>query len=258
MQIKKLSKASKYFLLFVTYCFSIACAEKSTAPTPAPFALFSFVSKGTLPPMEVTFTNKSVNADTYLWDFGDGTPTSTEANPKHTYTASGTFKVTLTATGKGGSTKAEQEIFVDKPISKVFVSKITVESVAAFRTGNVLWDSGTFGYPDIYLTLSGPLPATTEIYKQPNPLQYLDRIPSAYPLEHTLVDANNAPILTELVGFDKEFTAHVYDDDGTVKELMGSVTFKMADYITGANAYPLTVRKTNGTTTISLTLSWTK
>ena len=43
-----------------------------------------------------TFTNTSVNADTYLWLFGDN-ETSTDFNPNHTYTDTGHFVVTLIA-----------------------------------------------------------------------------------------------------------------------------------------------------------------
>ena len=39
---------------------------------------------------------------TYLWDFKDGTPTSTAANPSHTFTAAGTYDVTLTVTDASG------------------------------------------------------------------------------------------------------------------------------------------------------------
>jgi PKD repeat protein len=35
---------------------------------------------------------------TYNWDFGDGTPASTSANPSHLYTSAGTFDATLTVT----------------------------------------------------------------------------------------------------------------------------------------------------------------
>lgn len=52
----------------------------------------------------VTFTNCSDNADSYLWEFADGT-TSTEANPKHVFTATGSFSVTLTATNDKSSEK---------------------------------------------------------------------------------------------------------------------------------------------------------
>jgi len=47
-------------------------------------------------PFTVNFTNNSVNANSYLWDFGDGT-TSTETNPSHTYTSLGNYNVILTA-----------------------------------------------------------------------------------------------------------------------------------------------------------------
>ena len=49
----------------------------------------------------VLFTNNSGGAATYRWDFGDGT-TSTEFNPTHTYAASGTYTVRLTATDSCG------------------------------------------------------------------------------------------------------------------------------------------------------------
>ncbi|MGI4749633.1 MAG: PKD domain-containing protein [Janthinobacterium lividum] len=51
-------------------------------------------------PLTVSFTNLSSNADSYLWDFGDGT-TSTLINPQHLYTTKGSFTVKLTATNKG-------------------------------------------------------------------------------------------------------------------------------------------------------------
>lgn len=49
-------------------------------------------------PATVQFTNGSHNADSYLWDFGDGT-TATTASPAHTYNAPGSYTVSLTASG---------------------------------------------------------------------------------------------------------------------------------------------------------------
>ncbi|MBC7650745.1 MAG: PKD domain-containing protein [Deinococcales bacterium] len=50
--------------------------------------------------------NTSLNAYTYSWDFGDGT-TSTSIAPSKKYTASGTYNVTLTATGITGATSVK-------------------------------------------------------------------------------------------------------------------------------------------------------
>src|SRR5262249_4887119 len=49
-------------------------------------------------PLVVNFTNSSVNATAYLWNFGDGT-TSTAANPSHTYNNLGTYTVKMVANG---------------------------------------------------------------------------------------------------------------------------------------------------------------
>lgn len=46
--------------------------------------------------LEITFNNTS-NGMTYEWDFGDGSPISTEENPTHTYTSPGEYEVILTA-----------------------------------------------------------------------------------------------------------------------------------------------------------------
>ena len=57
-----------------------------------------------------TFTDSSTDSDgsvtSWGWSFGDG-GTSTAQNPNHTYTAAGTYNVTLTATDNGGATGAK-------------------------------------------------------------------------------------------------------------------------------------------------------
>ena len=48
-------------------------------------------------PFNVDFTNTSIGAVDYIWDFGDGTPGSTLFEPSHTYTTPGTYDVMLIA-----------------------------------------------------------------------------------------------------------------------------------------------------------------
>lgn len=70
------------------------------------------ITSGTVP-LTVNFTDQSEHSPTsWFWDFGDGT-SSTEQNPLHTYTSSGTFIVNLTATNIGGSNISTQIIITD-------------------------------------------------------------------------------------------------------------------------------------------------
>lgn len=50
----------------------------------------------------VSFSNISVNGATYNWDFGDGTPASTDEASSHTYAAAGTHTIKLTTAGALG------------------------------------------------------------------------------------------------------------------------------------------------------------
>jgi|WetSurSiteA1Bulk_404760.scaffolds.fasta_scaffold01381_7 hypothetical protein len=67
----------------------------------------SVVKKGE----EIHFTNYSQNASSYLWDFGDGS-ISTDENPQHLFTSSGTHLVVLTAFDNDNTSTYYCKIFV--------------------------------------------------------------------------------------------------------------------------------------------------
>ncbi len=70
---------------------------------PAPAASFTASPRTGVPPLTVYFTDTSTGTVTsWLWQFGDGL-TGTLSSPTHTYRLTGTFDVTLTVTGPGGS-----------------------------------------------------------------------------------------------------------------------------------------------------------
>ncbi|MEM9920624.1 MAG: PKD domain-containing protein [Bacteroidota bacterium] len=63
-----------------------------------PVAAFTTdVTSSTCPPLEVNFTNNSINADTVFWDFGDGSGMTSIENPTHIYNNSGMYDVQLIA-----------------------------------------------------------------------------------------------------------------------------------------------------------------
>lgn len=81
----------KKLLLFILLVFVVQVKAQCTAsfttnPSPAVGSA----------PLTVNFTNMSVVATNYYWILGDGT-NSASANPSNTYTAAGTYTVTLYA-----------------------------------------------------------------------------------------------------------------------------------------------------------------
>lgn len=84
----------------------------------APTALFTGSDTGCVP-LPVSFTNNSMFATSYLWDFGDG-QTSTQENPNHTYAQSGLYTVTLIAYNNSGSDtviKVDQVLVDPSPVA---------------------------------------------------------------------------------------------------------------------------------------------
>jgi PKD repeat protein len=61
----------------------------------------------------MVFTNKTLNGEAFIWEFGDGKK-STEANPEHAYEAPGTYKVKLTSLNSGCSEEIEKHIRIEE------------------------------------------------------------------------------------------------------------------------------------------------
>jgi PKD repeat protein len=85
------------------------CKEEETIPKPTTSFTYSIdADTGGI----VTFTNTSKNADSYQWDFGDGT-FSTLKDPVKTYMEDGDYTVSLVATNLGGSAEAKETISIE-------------------------------------------------------------------------------------------------------------------------------------------------
>jgi PKD repeat protein len=87
------------FIILLAVLLNTGCEDKELGnPLPSTVADFSYtISNGGYAPCTVILTNLSLNATSYLWDFGNG-QTSTEMNPAVQYDTIGTFTVTLTCT----------------------------------------------------------------------------------------------------------------------------------------------------------------
>ncbi|WP_375562948.1 PKD domain-containing protein [Bernardetia sp. OM2101] len=95
----------------------ISVAPADTNPS-APIAAFSFAPTSITNVDEVTFTNESQNATSYQWSAEGTSFSSTEENPKFTFTTAGDFDVKLVATGAGGTDEITQRITVN-PVTQL-------------------------------------------------------------------------------------------------------------------------------------------
>lgn len=73
-------------------------------------------------PLTVNFFNATTNGLTFLWNFGDGSPTTTTFAPSHTFTTAGTFTVSLTSTNASACFRTEDTAYI---IIHVDTAKIT-------------------------------------------------------------------------------------------------------------------------------------
>ncbi len=107
-----------------------------------PVANFTYAPASPGPGQNITFTDTSSNAPTsWSWSFGDGTG-STAQNPLKTYTAAGTYTVSLTATNAYGSGTAQRTVFVGSgqavPVASDSAYATTLNTVLVIGAPGVL------------------------------------------------------------------------------------------------------------------------
>ncbi len=134
--------------------------------SPTPIAAFTASPTSGKTPLNVQFTDESTGATplTYLWNFGDNSPTSTSTsqNPSHTYTSQGNFLVTLTVTNAFGSDETNTTISViDLNVTNSVPSGIYNTTLSVNLTASQTLSS-------IFYTLNGTAPnSTSTLYTNP-------------------------------------------------------------------------------------------
>ena len=96
-------------MLFLNFILTIIASSCMT-----PVAKFTMSTTLAESPVTVSFENQSENADSYLWDFGDGT-TSTDSVANHHYVHSGKYVVSLKAIKGKKSNTMTQPLVVNPP-----------------------------------------------------------------------------------------------------------------------------------------------
>jgi PKD repeat protein len=122
-------------MVLVSAVFFSAC-KKKTPPTA------DFTPSATAIEMKdaITFTDKSTDASSYKWEFGDG-GTSTQKSPTYQFTKGGTYTVKLTVTNDDGSSTKEATV----QVKGYFLKSVTITGFAADSDANTAgvqpWDT---------------------------------------------------------------------------------------------------------------------
>ena len=90
-------------------------------PVPKAVANFSFFPVTGIAPLTISITDKSINVKKYQWDWGDGTQSSNEKEPTHTYKTPGEYTITLNVLGENGDVvfgKANIKVAYPAPVAK--------------------------------------------------------------------------------------------------------------------------------------------
>ena len=111
-------------------------AAGGTPSNVAPTANFSSTTSG----LTATFTDSSTDTDGTIasrsWNFGDGT-TSTATNPSKTYSAAGTYSVSLTVTDNGGATNTVTKSVTVSTTGTVLNNGVAVTGLSAATGASV-------------------------------------------------------------------------------------------------------------------------
>lgn len=152
--MKNVSFKLMMLLAFGASLLITSCESEEDDPIPLPVAAFSVSNLTPVAGEEITFTSNATEATTYQWAFGDG-GTSTEESPSHTYSSEGSFTVTFSVVGEGGTATSDTLITVGYP--NVFFTEGVFDATEGLVTDY-----------NIYKTIFGATNSSEEVTNYPD------------------------------------------------------------------------------------------
>ncbi|MFZ1516502.1 MAG: PKD domain-containing protein [Saprospiraceae bacterium] len=116
----------------------------------------------------IKFTNKSIDATSYAWDFGDNSKSS-ETEPEHNFPGPGKYNVCLISTGKCGKDTTCQEV----EISTTLNSRFSIDNAKGCVPFEVQFKNNSTGATSYEWSFPGGNPSTST---DPNPKVTYDKV----------------------------------------------------------------------------------
>ncbi|HRU18555.1 MAG TPA: PKD domain-containing protein [Bacteroidia bacterium] len=215
--------------------------QNPTGPT----AAFTFTGGGCQAPCIVSFTDASIDATSWNWDFGDG-QTSTQQNPTHTYTTGNNFSVQLSVSGPNGSNSTTKSVSVLAPPTVCKISNISIITCPLTDGGGTSWDA--FSAPDFYVNLE----TTSGTVLIDGSGSYNTDI-STFPQSWNISPTYNIPS----TNWNTTYRIHIWEHDSPdPDDDVSFCNFMLNNYTTVGNHYPTQFTITSGATQIKLTVQW--
>lgn len=212
-----------------------------------PLVDFNYSPSSGYAPCKITFTNKTTGATTYNWDFGNG-QSSTSTNPSVIYSTGGTYNITLTATGPGGTEKLSKSISIQNPPTKFKLNSIKLTNFPTTRSDGSGWDVGSA--PDLRIKITDD--QNSNFFESPTYFQ--DVVKSKLPITFS----DGFPLTFS--NFDYKYIFLLMDyDDFLPDEQMGGYYFTIKDYIPkNGDPYPssITLSNANSEITFVFNVEW--
>ena len=195
-------------------------------------------------PSLVTFTNSSLNATTFSWDFGDG-ESSTDENPTHLYAEGGNYNVSLTANGEDNQVNIiSKTVSIDEVPSKLKITNLVVNTMPMTDSNGSNWD--ILDGPDVlYKILQGTVGLSASSSQD-------NLTVSDFPLAFT----EGFPI--ELGNLIAEHSIVLEESDLFSTTEIGSLTFTPSTYmpVDETSEYPNNITLGDATLEVVLSVEW--
>ena len=137
-------------------CTSTATYTDYVEVAPYPVAAFTYAPNDiNIMDTEVEFTNNSIYADSYEWNFGDLTPNSFDTDPTHVFPdqGGGNYTVTLLAISNAGCTDTAQVVIIVDDVLIFYVPNIFTPDGNSVNNEFLPIFSGGLDIYDYHLTI---------------------------------------------------------------------------------------------------------